>query len=94
MSQPTNVNVPAHNEAVRGANKEVSPSVEVPQEDMAAFHPTIRNIVFAPDHFAALGLEPRTDYTNADIQEAYKRKVAELKHVSVEHQKHRDDQLR
>ena len=56
-------------------------SADISEEDMAAFHPIIRDIVFAPDHFTALGLEPRADYTNADIQEAYKRKLAELKTV-------------
>ena len=60
------------------ASKLVATNNEVSEEDMAAFHPTIRNIVFAPNHFAALGLEPRADYTNAEIQEAYKRKLAEL----------------
>lgn len=63
------------------ARKALPPSPEVTEEDMMAFHPTIRNIVFAPNHFVALGLEPRADYTDADIEAAYMRKVAELNEV-------------
>ena len=52
---------------------------EVSEEDMAAFHPTIRNVIFAPHHFVALGLEPKDSYTNAEILVAYTRKLKELK---------------
>ena len=48
------------------------------------FHPVIREILFAPNLFAVLGLEPRLDYTDAEIQQAYLRKVRELKAVIVE----------
>ena len=78
MSTPTS-NKSSFVDVAVPANTAVPPSQEVTEEDMAAFHPTIRNIIFAPDHFAALGLERRADYTDADIQAAYMRKVAELK---------------
>lgn len=60
------------------AEAAVATANKVSEEDMAAFHPTIRNIIFAPNHFVALGLEPKDSYTDADILEAYTRKLKEL----------------
>ena len=51
---------------------------DVPEEVRAQFHPVIRRILWAPNLFAALDLEPREDYTAAEIEKAYQRKVAEL----------------
>ena len=51
------------------------------KEDIDAFHPVIRNIIFAPNHFEALGLEVRDDYTNSEIEAAFQKKIAELNKI-------------
>jgi hypothetical protein len=45
----------------------------VTKAQMAAFHPTLADIIFAPDHFAALGLERSADVSAQDVNRLERR---------------------
>ena len=46
---------------------------EVTEAEYNAFDPTLAKLIYAPDHFAALGLEPSSELSDADVSRAVKR---------------------
>jgi hypothetical protein len=52
-------------------------NLAVTEAQMAAFHPTLRDIIFAPDHFAVLGLERSAGVSARDVNRAYMTKARE-----------------
>lgn len=56
-------------------------NINISKEDMNAFHPLIRNIIFASNHFEAIGLEVRHDYTDSEIEAAFQKKIAEVNKI-------------
>jgi hypothetical protein len=50
-------------------------NLAVTEAEMAAFHLTLRDIIFAPDHFAALGLERSAGVSARDVNRAFRAKA-------------------
>lgn len=55
--------------------------VSAAEASVDELHPVIRNILLAPNLFAVLGLQPGTNYTDAEIEEAFTRQVRKLLQV-------------
>ena len=52
-----------------------SEEVEVDVKDVEAFSPALRSIIFAPDHFAALGLPVSADASAVEVERSFRAKA-------------------